>query len=95
MGRRCCASPLSHAGRCSPKVAEPSSFNLADNIPQPHKRPKCSYVRFCAELPNERWQADTTHWSLADGTDVEVLNIIDDHSRLLVAFVGLRHHQGR
>ena len=38
-----------------------------------------------AELPNECWQADTTHWSLSDGTDVEVLNIIDDHSRLLVA----------
>ena len=54
-------------------------------VPQPHKRPKCSYVRFCAELPNELWQADTTHWSLADGTDVEVLNMIDDHSRLLVA----------
>jgi transposase InsO family protein len=54
-------------------------------VPQPHKRPKCSYVRFNAELPNECWQADTTHWSLADGTDVEVLNIIDDHSRFLVA----------
>jgi transposase InsO family protein len=54
-------------------------------VPEPHKRPKCSYVRFCAELPNELWQADTTHWALADGTDVEVLNIIDDHSRLLVA----------
>ena len=38
-----------------------------------------------AELSNECWQADTTHWSLSDGTDVEVLNIIDDHSRLLVA----------
>jgi transposase len=25
--------------------------------PQPHKRPKASYVRFAAEQPNERWQA--------------------------------------
>ena len=54
-------------------------------IPQPHKRPKSSWRRFQAELPNECWQADTTHWALADGTDVEILNIIDDHSRLLVA----------
>jgi len=54
-------------------------------VAQPQKRPRCSYVRFCAELPNERWQADTTHWSLADGSDVEVLNFIDDHSRYLVA----------
>jgi transposase InsO family protein len=38
-----------------------------------------------AELPNECWQADTTHWSLADGADVEVLNMLDDHSRYLVA----------
>ena len=53
--------------------------------PQPQKRPKSSWRRFCAELPNECWQADTTHWALADGTDVEILNIIDDHSRLLVA----------
>ena len=50
--------------------------------PQPHKRPKSSYVRFEAIQPNERWQGDITHWSLADGTDVEILNLIDDHSRL-------------
>jgi transposase InsO family protein len=50
--------------------------------PQPHKRPKSSYVRFAAEQPNERWQADITHWPLADGRDVEILNLIDDHSRL-------------
>jgi transposase len=46
--------------------------------PQPHKRPKASYVRFAAEQPNERWQSDITHWPLADGSDVEVLNWIDD-----------------
>ncbi|MGD0810255.1 MAG: integrase core domain-containing protein [Acidimicrobiales bacterium] len=55
--------------------------------PQPQKRPRCSFVRFAAELPNEWWQADTAHWALADGTDVEVLNVIDDHSRFLVASV--------
>lgn len=50
--------------------------------PQPRKRPKGAGKRFCAEQPNERWQADTTHWGLADGTGVEIFNIIDDHSRL-------------
>lgn len=53
--------------------------------PQPKKRPRSSYVRFEADQPNERWQADVTHWPLADDTDIEILNIIDDHSRLLVA----------
>jgi transposase InsO family protein len=51
---------------------------------QPHKRPKSSYLRFAAEQPNERWQLDITHFTLADGSDVEILNIIDDHSRLCV-----------
>jgi transposase InsO family protein len=52
--------------------------------PQPQKRPRSSYVRFEADQPNERWQADITHWQLEDGTWVEILNIIDDHSRLLI-----------
>jgi transposase InsO family protein len=53
--------------------------------PQPHKRPRSSYVRFEADMPNERWQADVTHWKLADGIQVEVLNVLDDHARFLVA----------
>lgn len=52
--------------------------------PQPHKRPRSSWRRFEAELPNECWQADVTHVALADGTFLEVLNVVDDHSRLCV-----------
>ena len=55
--------------------------------PQPHKRPKSSYVRFEVVQPNERWQADITHWPLADRTDTEILNWLDDHSRLCLASV--------
>jgi transposase len=55
--------------------------------PQPHKRPRSSFVRFEASLPNERWQADATDWHLADGATVEILNFVDDHSRLFVASV--------
>jgi transposase InsO family protein len=49
--------------------------------PNPKKRPKSSYIRFQAELPNETWQSDFTHWRLADRTDVEILSWLDDHSR--------------
>jgi transposase InsO family protein len=35
--------------------------------PTPQKRPKSSYIRFAAQQPNERWQADFTHWWLTDG----------------------------
>jgi transposase len=48
--------------------------------PQPHKRPRSSYVRFCAELPNQLWQSDITCWR-----QVEIISVIDDHSRLCVA----------
>jgi hypothetical protein len=50
-------------------------------VPQPRKRPRSSYVRFEMAQPNEMWQSDLVHWRLADGTDVEVLNWLDDHSR--------------
>jgi transposase InsO family protein len=53
--------------------------------PQPHKRPRSSWRRFVAELPNECWQADVTHVSVATDVVYEVLNIIDDHSRVLIA----------
>jgi len=53
-------------------------------MPQPHKRPKSSYIRFEADLPNQCWQADVTHVTVADGIVLEVLNIIDDHSRVCV-----------
>lgn len=54
-------------------------------IPEPRKRPKNSYLRFEAAQPNETWQSDFTHWSLADGTDVEILNWLDDHARFLTS----------
>jgi transposase InsO family protein len=57
-------------------------------VPQPHKRPRSADRRFVAELPNECWQADITHWTLAGPparlVEVEILNIVDDHSRLLI-----------
>jgi len=62
-------------------------------VPQPHKRPRSSYKHFVASLPNECWQADVTHVAMADGTAFEVLNIIDDHSRVCVmsrAYVSTR-----
>ncbi|MEG2778996.1 MAG: IS481 family transposase [Aurantimicrobium sp.] len=53
--------------------------------PTPKKRPKSSIQRFAALQPNETWQSDFTHWRLADGTDIEIINWLDDHSRLLLS----------
>ena len=56
--------------------------------PQPRKRPRSSYIRFQAAQPNETWQSDFMHHRLADGTDVEILNWLDDHSRFLLSTTG-------
>jgi len=53
--------------------------------PEPRKRPRSSYTRFEASQPNEMWQSDFMHHRLADGTDVEVLNWLDDHSRCMLS----------
>jgi transposase InsO family protein len=53
-------------------------------VPERQKRPRSSLIRFQAQLPNEMWQADITCWQLASGQDVEILNQIDDHSRLFL-----------
>lgn len=53
--------------------------------PQPRKRPKSASIRFQADLPNECWQSDFTHWPLADGTDTEILIWLDDHARYLLS----------
>jgi transposase InsO family protein len=53
--------------------------------PQSRKRPRSSYVRFEMAQPNEMWQSDFIHWRLADASDVEVLNWLDDHSRYLLS----------
>ena len=56
-------------------------------VGQPQKRPRSSWKRFEAEQPNQCWQADVTHWRLADHSEVEILDIIDDHSRAAIASV--------
>jgi len=49
--------------------------------PEPKKRPKSSYIRFQAAMPNECWQSDFTHYPLLEGTDTEILTWLDDHAR--------------
>jgi transposase InsO family protein len=58
-------------------------------VPEPKKAPKRSGRRFVAERANERWQIDSTHWALAEGTPVEVINVIDDCTRVLIQSVAV------
>ena len=53
-------------------------------VPEPRKRPRSSWIRFEASAPNECWQSDFTHWRLADGSEVEIIDWLDDHARYLL-----------
>lgn len=59
-------------------------------VAEPRKKPRSSYIRFQAEQPNETWQADFTHWRLANGTDIEILTWLDDHSRYALSITAHR-----
>jgi transposase InsO family protein len=95
--------PVSIAARLSHEGLRPPAFSTIRRIltaaglisPEPKKRPKSSYRRFQADQPNECWQSDFTHWQLADGTGVEIINWLDDHSRYLLASRAYRRITGQ
>jgi transposase InsO family protein len=88
------AQSIAHhlAGRLEPVPSLTTIWRILQRhgliTPQPHKRPRSSFIRFEAQLPNEMWQCDSTPWQLADGSPVEILNLLDDHSRLLLNSAG-------
>jgi len=51
----------------------------------PRKRPKSSYIRFQAAMPNECWQSDFTHYPLTDTRrfpkGIEIITWLDDCTR--------------
>jgi transposase InsO family protein len=53
--------------------------------PQPQKRPRSSWRRFTFPAPNSCWQLDATEWALLDGTVVAIFQVLDDHSRRVLA----------
>jgi transposase InsO family protein len=54
-------------------------------VDAPAKRPRSSWTRFGFPRPNDCWQIDATSWWLADGTEVKIFRVLDDHSRLVLA----------
>lgn len=54
---------------------------------QPHKAPPSKGHRFEFALANGAWQIDATQWALTSGETVWVMDVLDDHSRLLIAAI--------
>ncbi len=90
------AARLDHEGIRPPATSTIRRILTAAGLisPEPKKRPKSSYRRFEADQPNECWQSDFTHWQLADGTGVEIISWLDDHSRYLLASLACRRVTG-
>jgi|ERR1700733_3204695 transposase InsO family protein len=80
-----------HQTRVSPATISRHLTRRGLVTPEPRKRPKSSYIRFAADQPNECWQADFTHYPLADGTGTEILTWLDDHSRYALSVTA--HHR--
>ena len=80
-----------HQLRVSPATISRYLARAGLVTPEPRKRPKSSYIRFAADLPNECWQADFTHYPLTSGTGIEILTWLDDHSRYVLSLTA--HHR--
>jgi transposase len=74
---------LRHHHQVTVSAATVSRYLTAAGLvtPHPRNRPKSSYIRFEAQLPNECWQSDFTHYPLAGGAGTEILSWLDDHAR--------------
>jgi transposase InsO family protein len=79
---------LAHHHRVTVSVSTVSRTLAREGLvtPEPKKRPKSSYLRFEASMPNECWQSDFTHYRLtgpdgSPGAEVEIISWLDDHAR--------------
>ncbi len=63
-------------------------------IPELAKAPKHKGRSYTAERANQCWALDDHDWELADGTEVKILDVLDDHSRLCVACEALESCTG-
>jgi transposase InsO family protein len=81
------ADELRRSGLAAPAVSTIHRVLVRNGLvtPQPQKRPRASYTRFVYPDPNGCWQIDATRWTLADGGEAWVMDVLDDHSRVVVA----------
>ncbi len=86
-GAQTIAYHLGRAGWAVPSVATIHRVLVRRGLvePQPQKRPRSAWRRFEWPQPNGAWQIDATQWVLAGGREVWLMDLLDDHSRVLLA----------
>ncbi len=87
-GARRIHGELQHAGVVPPAVSTIHQALRRNHLvaDQPPRRPK-ALTRFEREVTNDLWQIDATEVRLADQHKAYVLDMIDDHSRYLLAAI--------
>jgi transposase InsO family protein len=86
-GAQTIAYHLARSGWAVPSVATIHRILVRRGqvVAQPQKRPHASWRRFEWPAPNSCWQIDATAWVLADGREIWIMDVLDDHSRVLIA----------
>ncbi|MGC5168992.1 DDE-type integrase/transposase/recombinase [Luteimicrobium sp. DT211] len=83
---------MRRAGLHAPSRATLARYFRAEGVvvPDPRKRPRAANRRFVHPAPNCMWQIDAFDWTLADGSPATVFQVIDDHSRRILASLAAR-----
>jgi transposase InsO family protein len=86
-GAQTIAYHLARAGWPAPSVATIHRALVRRGLvlPQPQKRPRSAWRRFEWPRPNDVWQIDATTWVLATGEEIWIMDLLDDHSRVVLA----------
>jgi len=85
-GARRIRTELTRAGSEAPAVSTIHQVLVRNGLVavRPRRRPKADQ-RFEREIANDLWQIDATRILLVDDTEAWVVNLLDDHSRYLLA----------
>lgn len=84
-GARRIRDELRLAGVSPPAVSTIHQVLVRHGLVEPVRSEARATARFERPVPNDLWQIDATEWELADRTVVQIIDIIDDHSRVLTA----------
>jgi transposase InsO family protein len=87
-GARRIHAELQRAGWDPPAVSTIHQALRRNNLvaSRPSRRSK-ALKRFERDVTNDLWQIDATEWRLADATKAYVIDVVDDHSRYLLAAI--------
>ena len=86
-GARRIHGELQHAGKVPPAVSTIHQALRRNHLVADQPRRSKALTRFEREVTNDLWQIDATEWRLADQHKAYVLDMIDDHSRYLLAAI--------